>query len=413
MLRPGHLLMASVAALLGLGVIMVHSAGLAPDAGDPAVAWQITAGQHPSPESMGGILPDRQMWAMFADKTTLFALLALGAMVLASRINVRGLMTVRGMANPLIWATGGAMVLCLAVYVPGFGKSVLGARRWLNFGVCTIQPSELLKWILIPAIAWWCARRSAVMHRWKDGFGPALVIMAVACAVVLLQKDLGTAAIMGAAVLAILHVGGMRLWQLGTMAGVCLVAVAGLVLMEPYRVKRFVVFLDPFSDPQGTGFHPIQSMLAFARGGLVGRGLGGSIQKYFLPEQTSDFIFPVLAEELGFVGSLLVVVLFLSILWCGVSIARKSRDPFARLLVFGSVFTLVAQACMNLAVVTVMMPTKGIALPFISNGGTGWVVTAFALGLVAAVDHDNHLRETARESAAEPVKEPAEERTQA
>lgn len=406
-LRPGHILMASVAALIGLGVIMVHSAGLKPGAGLPAVPWQITPDQAPEPESMGGILPDRGLFAMFLTKTTAFGILALLAMAVASRINVRGLMAVRGPRNPLIWGTAACMALCLAVYVPGFGVAVLGARRWLNFGVCTIQPSELLKWILIPTLAWWCARRGGVMHRGKDGFGPALAITLLACGVVLAQKDLGTAALMGASALAVIYVGGMRAWQLGVMALAGLVGIAGAVVMEPYRIKRFMVFLDPFSDPLGAGFHPIQSMLAFAHGGLVGRGLGGSVQKYILPEQTSDFIFPVLAEELGFIGSVLVILLFFSILWCGVSIARKSKDPFARLLVFGSVFTLVAQACMNLAVVTVMMPTKGIALPFISNGGTGWVVTAFALGLVAAVDQDNHMRRV--EAGAERAQDPEPE----
>ncbi len=387
--------MVSVAALIGLGILMVHSAGMKPGVGDPAVAWQITQGQAPPPESLSGILPDRTQTAMFFDKTTLFGLLALLAMAVASRINVRGLMAIRGAKNPLVWATFGAMALCLAVYVPGFGMEVLGARRWLNFGICSVQPSELLKWVMIPTLAWWCARHSGVMHRMKEGFGPALALVLVACGVVLAQKDLGTSALMGVVALMVLHVGGMRGWQLGAMGGLGLVAFAGAVIMEPFRVKRFMVFLDPFSDPLGTGFHPIQSMLAFAHGGAVGRGLGGSIQKNILPEQTSDFIFPVLAEELGFAGCALVVFLFIIILWSGVSIANRCKDPFARLLAFGAVFTLTAQACMNLAVVTVMMPTKGIALPFISSGGTGWVVSAFALGLVAAIDHDNHLRKAA------------------
>ncbi len=406
-LRSGHILMASVATLIGIGILMVHSAGLQPGEGVPAVAWQITPDQVPPPESLSGILPDRSLAVMFWDKTTLFGVLALLGMAVASRINVRALMAIRGMKNPLVWATLASMALCLAVYVPGFGMSVLGARRWLNFGVCSIQPSELLKWVLIPTLAWWCARHGGVMHRMKEGFGPALVMALAACAVVLAQKDLGTSALMGVSALMVLYVGGMRGWQLGVMGAGGLVAFAGAVIMEPFRVKRFMVFLDPFSDPLGTGFHPIQSMLAFAHGGVVGRGLGGSVQKYILPEQTSDFIFPVLAEELGFVGCALVVLLFIAILWSGVSIARKSRDPFARLLAFGAVFTLCAQACMNLAVVTVMMPTKGIALPFLSSGGTGWVVSAFALGLVAAIDHDNYLRKAADAQDADDAGAPA------
>lgn len=397
--------MVSVASLLGLGVIMVNSASLKPGVGAPAVPWQITPDKAPPPESLSGILPDFGLLEVLTkdgQKAALFGLIALLAMGVASRINVRGLMSIRGPKNPLVWGTALAMLLCLAVYVPHFGVAVLGARRWLNFGVCTIQPSELLKWIMVPVLAWWCARRAGAVHRFKDGFGPGLGLLVLACCVVLAQKDLGTSALMGAAGLAILFVAGMRGKHLALMGGAGVLAIAGAVLMEPYRVKRFMVFLDPFSDPLGAGFHPIQSMLAFARGGVVGRGLGGSVQKYVLPEQTSDFIFPVLAEELGFIGCALVVLLFIAILWSGVSIARKSKDPFARLLAFGSVFTLAAQASMNLAVVTVMMPTKGIALPFISNGGTGWVVSAFALGLVAAVDNDNHWRKFGAEAPSRP-----------
>jgi cell division protein FtsW len=154
-----------------------------------------------------------------------------------------------------------------------------------------------------------------------------------------------------------------------------------------------MIYRDPWIDPQGAGYHPIQSQLAFAEGGVSGSGLGHSVQKYYIPEDTTDFIFPVLTEELGLAGAALVIGLFLTILWVGLGIIRDSKDPFSRLVGLGILATLGIQAAINLAVVTVVVPTKGIALPLVSNGGTGWIMTAGALGLLAAIDNATSLEE--------------------
>jgi len=172
--------------------------------------------------------------------------------------------------------------------------------------------------------------------------------------------------------------------------------VVAAIVQEPYRLQRLTAFLDPWADMKGAGYHPIQSMLALAHGNVTGTGLGQGVQKFgYLPEDTTDFIFAVICEEMGFAGAALVIALYLTILWTGLGILRDCRDVFGRLVALGVMLTLGIQAAINLAVVTVMLPTKGIALPLVSAGGTGWVLTAFSLGLLAALDNANALeRET-------------------
>jgi cell division protein FtsW len=159
-------------------------------------------------------------------------------------------------------------------------------------------------------------------------------------------------------------------------------------------MARLTAFVDPWADPRGIGYHPIQSMLAIAMGGLSGRGLGNGIQKFgYLPEDTTDFIFAIICEELGLGGAALVVALYMAILWIGLGILRDCRDTFSRLVGIGVLMTIGLQALINMAVVTVVVPTKGIALPLISAGGTGWILTAAAAGLLAALDAANHLQD--------------------
>ncbi len=208
-------------------------------------------------------------------------------------------------------------------------------------------------------------------------------------------EDLGTAVLIGAVALCMLVAGGGRLWQLALMLPLAVAGIVAAILESPYRVRRLTAFLDPWADARGTGYHPIQSMLAFAQGGVEGAGLGRSVQKYYIPEDTTDFVFPIIAEELGLLGAGLVIGLFLAILWIGLGIARDSDSAFGRLVAIGVLVTVGLQAVINLAVVTVVVPTKGIALPLISAGGTGWVFTAFALGLVASLDNARAVREEA------------------
>ncbi|NBC10959.1 MAG: FtsW/RodA/SpoVE family cell cycle protein [Planctomycetes bacterium] len=401
MLRPAHVIQACAAALLALGVVMVHSAGASVHGADAAAA---DAG--PIAAATGVLNP----------RTLVYAGLALGVMVVASRINVREMFSIRpihlgpdatlsdrlahllrgrGWFNPLWVIVLLSLALTALTLVPGMGKNVNGASRWLYIGGpsmgISFQPSELVKWVMVLAVAWWCARRRFVMHKFVHGLLPPILLMILACGMIVIE-DLGTAALIGLVGVCMLIAGGARWWQLGLFAVAGLGGLIALIINTPYRLQRLTTFLDPWADPAGAGYHPIQSMLAFAQGGLQGSGLGQSIQKYYIPEDTTDFIFPILAEELGLPGAAIVVLLILAILWVGLGIVKDCKDTFGRLVGLGVLLTFGIQAAVNLAVVTVVVPTKGIALPLVSNGGTGWILCGFSLGLVAALDNANYYQ---------------------
>jgi cell division protein FtsW len=307
------------------------------------------------------------------------------------------------MLNPLWLMVLGSLVLVGLTFVPGVGRSVNGSSRWIAVGGVSFQPSELLKWTMIVALAWWCARRAGVMHRFGHGLLPPLMLMAVGVGMVIVE-DLDTGVLIGAVATAMLVAGGARWWQVGLLVPLGVAGVVGLIVTSPYRVQRMLAFLDPWADPQGIGYHPIQSLLAFAHGGVTGTGLGNGVRKYHLPEDTTDFLLPIVAEELGLAGVALVVFLLLVILWVGLGIVTRCRDAFSRLLGLGVLLTIGGQAIMNLAVVTVVVPTKGIALPLLSAGGTGWCVTGFMLGLVASLDNAAALEAKESENSAEDAK---------
>src|SRR5690606_26392677 len=180
---------------------------------------------------------------------------------------------------------------------------------------------------------------------------------------------------------------GASLWQLLSLAPVAALGLITLVIVNPYRVTRLVTFLDPYKDPDGAGYHMIQSLVAVANGRVWGRGLGFGLQKFgYLPEDRTDFLFAVICEELGLAGASLVIALNLGIIWAGVAIVRRQSSAFLQLLGLGVVTTFGLQALINLTVVTGLAPTKGIALPLLSSGGTGWILTAGSLGLLVAMD---------------------------
>ena len=333
-----------------------------------------------------GAAPLSMLWS----RHSIYAALAVLAMFVASRIDLRQLQRSHRWRNPLWWLVGLALVLAALTLLPGVGRSVRGASRWLYLGPSSwgvsFQPSELLKWLMVPAIACWCAGRPDSMGKFCRGLLPPLLLVALACCLVVIE-DLGTAVLIATVSVALLTAGGARVWQLACMAPPAVAVVVAAIWHNPYRLDRLIAFVDPWSDPEGIGYHPIQSMLAIAEGGLSGRGLGSGIQKFgYLPEDTTDFLFAVICEELGLGGAVLVVGLLLLVLWTSLGILRNCPHFFGRLLALGVMLTLGLQALINIAVVTVVVPTKGIALPLLSAGGTGWVLTAFSLGLVASLD---------------------------
>jgi cell division protein FtsW len=200
-------------------------------------------------------------------------------------------------------------------------------------------------------------------------------------------EDLGTGLLVGMVAALVLLAAGARVWQMAALAPPALAMLGVAVASSPYRIKRLTSFLDPFADPERTGFHMIQSMQAVANGKLFGRGLGHGLQKFgYLPEVRTDFIFAVICEELGVAGAAIVVALYLGLLWAGYSILKNERSQMLRLVALGVLATVGLQALINLAVVTGLGPTKGIALPMLSSGGTGWILTAASLGLLVAMD---------------------------
>jgi cell division protein FtsW len=366
-----QLLQLTVVGLLGFALVMVHSAGMTVD---------------------GGPL---EPTAFLKSRYTVHATLAIAAMLIASRFNVRELFRARGWKNPLLWmllVTIGLLALTLA---PGVGLTFNGATRWLRLGPrgwgLTFQPSEVAKWSLVLCIACWCARRGDLMRRFLRGYLPVAFLLGAICLLIALS-DLGTALLIGVVGVCLLLAGGARWWHVLPPLPLAAGAAVIYVIQTPFRLARLTAFMDPWADPRGAGYHPIQSMLAIAHGGLTGRGLGNGVQKFgYLPEDTSDFLFAVICEELGIGGAVLVVAMFAVLLGAGLQVLCNCRDLFGRLVALGILLTIGIQALINIAVVTVIVPTKGIALPLLSAGGTGWVLTAAAIGLLAALDEANRI----------------------
>ena len=347
-----------VASLLTLGVVMVTSAGVTIDQDQPLTIQSVLLGR---PAAHAGI--------------------AFAAMLIATAVPVWRLRQARWV--PLVAI--GVVVLLLAVYIPGLGREVNGARRWLDLRITSFQPSEAAKWLMPLLVVWYATRRPERMGRFVPGLLVPLSFVGLICGLIALE-DLGTAVLIGLVALAVLLAAGARPVQVAALVPVGIAGLGAAIVTSPYRLDRLRAFLDPASDPQGIGYHLLHSLATVSGGGLLGRGLGNGIQKFgYLPEATTDFIFAIICEELGIVGAATVIGLFGALAWLGWSIVSRLEDPFDRLLGLGILLTVVTQALVNLMVVTGMAPTKGIALPLVSAGGTGWVFTAAALGLVVAL----------------------------
>lgn len=274
-------------------------------------------------------------------------------------------------------------VLLVLVLIPGIGYKVGGARRWFRVGPMSIQPTEILKFVLIAFVASYLDRKQHVVGQFFRGVMPGMAVMGVFLLLVLLQPDFGSMVLIALTLLLLIFVGGAKpVHILASLSGF-LVLGAYLIASQSYRMKRLLVFLDPWQDPQDTGFQIIQSYLAFGNGGLFGVGLGGSRQKmFFLPDAHTDFIFSILAEELGLLGVLAVMMLFACFVWRGFKASLAAHDEFSRYLGYGITTLFGLQIILNLAVVMGMMPTKGLPLPFISLGGSSLVLSLFMTGVL-------------------------------
>lgn len=275
------------------------------------------------------------------------------------------------------------IALLIAVLLPGLGSHAGGAARWIRLGGVSLQPSEVAKLGLILYMAHSLTKKQEIIKSFKLGFIPYMVVLAVLLALLLLQPDLGSALTLGAVAMVMLLVAGTRLTHLLSVVILAVPFLYFAVMNVAYRRKRILAFLDPWEDPANSGFQIIQSWIAVGTGGLFGNGLGEGKQKlFYLPEAHTDFIFSVLAEELGFAGVLVVSTMFLLLVLRGVRTALGAQDEFGRYLAFGITVLLGMEAFVNMAVVMGMLPTKGLALPFLSYGGTSLLTTLLAIGIL-------------------------------
>lgn len=283
------------------------------------------------------------------------------------------------------------VMLLVAVLVPGIGVAAKGARRWLRVGPISIQPAEMVKLVAVIYLASYLTKKSDKLTEIRGGLLPALIVIGLLGGLVLLQPDLGTVVVMGLVTVALLFLGGARISHLVGL-GVCAIPVVlALVLGSSYRRQRLMTFLAPWKDASDAGFQITQSFLAFGSGGPFGVGLGEGKQKlFFLPEAHTDFVLALVGEELGLAGTAAVILLFAMFVWRGFLIAARARAPFGKFLGLGITLLIGLQALVNAAVVTGLLPTKGLTLPFVSYGGSSLVVNFVGVGMLLSISRDRH-----------------------
>ncbi len=353
-------LLVSVIALVAVGVVMVYSAS--------SVNSYITTAD---PSSQG---LQQGVWAA----------LGLVAMIAASRTDFRLL---RYLAVPVFFFT---MALLVLVLIPGIGTAAFGSRRWLFLpGIGGFQPAELAKLAVCLYLAHWLDRRGREARGLWNGLVPFLVLVGTGFLLIAIEPDLGTAVVYVAAALAIFFMAGANLLYLGAIGASVLGAVYLMVSSTPYQLRRIEGFLDPFRDPLHTGYNAVQALLALGMGGITGAGLGASRQKYlYLPAPSTDFIFAIIGEEWGLIGTLTVLLLFVVVAYQGYRIAINAPDTFSGLLAAGITTWLVVQACINMMVVTALLPVTGIPLPFISYGGSALIINLVAVGILLSISRE-------------------------
>lgn len=352
-------ILAIATGLLGIGAVMTYSA---------------TAGSERSVT-----LDD--WWKSQAIRQLVYVIGGLAAMLIVSRVPYRIWARGRGVPALLLLIAGlGATML---VMVPGLGHEAKGATRWVYIGPIHFQPSEIMKLALPVFLSVWMAQKVDIRKFWT-GFLPAAGVIGLSVGAVGLE-DFGTAALLAAVGGVLLLAGGARWLHCFLLVLPAVPAFLFLLHSRAHRIKRLTTFLNIWEDPLGEGYQAIQSLCTIASGGWSGRGLGRGFVKGYLPEAQSDFIFAVICEELGVIGGIAVIGLLFVLLWQGAAVVRRCEDPMGRLLAFAMILVLGIQATMNIAVVTVSVPTKGISLPLVSAGGTGVICLGALVGVLANI----------------------------
>jgi len=279
-----------------------------------------------------------------------------------------------------------SIVLLISVFIPGIGRAAGGARRWIGVGPVSFQPSEIAKLAMVFYTADLFARKQSEINSFVYGFLPLVLVLGLCVLLILAEPDLGTGVALALLIIIMAFVAGVDIKHLFFISLPGVMTVMLLILTKPYRIKRVTAFFNPWQDMRGSGFQLVQSLIAMGSGGIFGVGLGHSKQKlFYLPEAHTDFIFAIIGEELGIIGTLGVVALFVVFIWLGFKIAYSARDLFGQFLVCGLVSMIALQVIINIAAVTGSMPPKGMPLPFISYGGTSLVYSMASVGLLLNV----------------------------
>ena len=276
--------------------------------------------------------------------------------------------------------------LLVLVLIPGIGSVRNGSRSWFGIGGLGIQPSEISKIGLIIFVSKYLSKNEKGMRYVKKGILPILLVILLFFGLIMLEPDFGTAMVITVTLVAMIFISEAKLSFFVSIGIVGLLGIVSLILIAPYRLARIVSFLNPWTDPLGSGFQIIQSLYAIGPGGLLGMGFMKSRQKYFyLPEPQTDFIFSIISEEFGFLGVLIVCSFFMLIFYTSMKIFFKTKDLFGKYLVFGLSFGIILQAILNLAVVVGLVPVTGVTLPFLSYGGSSLIVSLSSIGIILNV----------------------------
>ncbi len=291
-----------------------------------------------------------------------------------------------------------ALLLAVAVLVPGIGKTVNGSSRWLSTGVFNFQVSEAVKFLTLIYIAGYLVRRSEELRSTWFGFFKPIAVLCVIAVLLMLEPDFGATVVIMASAMGVMFLGGVRFGQFFVLIVLFTGSVVALAITSPYRLQRITSFLNPWEDPYNSGFQLTQSLIAIGSGAWTGLGLGGSVQKlFYLPEAHTDFLFAVLAEELGLVGSLLVIALYAAFVFRAFAIAGRAQrvgNPFATYVALGFGLWLTIQSFINIGVNMGILPTKGLTLPLMSYGGSSLLMTAAVVAILLRIAHETALAET-------------------
>ena len=348
-----RVLMFVTLALMGIGVIMVYSASI------------VTAQS------------DMNNEAHYLEKQLIFVGVSIAFMGLATNLH-HGIY--KRFVTPISLF---GFFLMFLVFAPGIGIEAKGAHRWIGFGPLRYQPSEGLKIAWVVFLAGYLSTRQDRLHRWKDSWLVPCIGLTLVASVLMLQRDFGSTVICVGLMVGLFFAAGALWRHLMGFAAVGAVGLVALILLEPYRIRRLMSFLDPEGNKQGDSWQLYQALISFGSGNWTGLGLGGSHQKLsYLPEAHTDFIFSILGEELGLMGVAAVIILFAIFVWRGFRIARHANTVFGSLLAFGITAVIAGQAIANMLVATGLIPTKGLTLPLISYGGSSLLTTGLAIGIL-------------------------------